>query len=309
MLMLVTVLWNFFLCTGGPVIDALCLTVLSEENVTEEDFGDQRLWCAVGWGGMSLIAGQMIDWFGLPFMFFGFASIQSLNLLVCVGWIKATPSRGNRLNTNNQPSPSFASSFCRLEVGWFFLNLLQYGVAMSLVENFLLVFLLEDFDDTPKVLLGASVTVMCISEVPVFKYVGRLWSRRGVSLASVIAACQAVLALRCVLYTTLPSSQPWLVLLVEPLHGITFAAMWAATVEYGQRLAPPGATARVQALVNGMYEQAAMGLGSLVWGSAMAQPPQGLGFQKCFLIDAACVVVWSAVWQLGHCAISRRRSQ
>jgi len=305
----VTVAWNLLLCTGGPVVDALCLTVLAEQNLTEEDYGDQRLWCAVGWGGMSLVAGQMIDWLGVPFMFVGFAAIQALNLLICVVCVRSKPDHAAAPSAGRPSGLSLGRSLCCPEVAWFFLNLLQYGVAMSLVENFLLVFLLEDFLNTSKVLLGASVAVMCASEVPVFKFTGRLWSRYGVSLASVITFCQGILALRCVLYTLLPPGQPWLVLLVEPLHGITFAAMWTATVEYGQRLAPPGTTAQVQALVNGIYEQAAMGLGSLVWGSAMAEPPRGLGFRGCFLLDAAAVVGWSAVCRLGHWAVSRRGSR
>jgi len=48
-----------------------------------------------------------------------------------------------------------------------------------------------------------------------------------------------------------PHPRPWLVLFVEPLHGLTFAGMWSAAVEYARRLAPQGAEAKMQALVNG----------------------------------------------------------
>merc|ERR1712194_153421 len=96
---------------------------------------------------------------------------------------------------------------------------------MSLVENFLLVFLVQDFAHTPRTLLGASVAVMCLFEVPIFMYIGRLWTTHGISLTTVIVVCQLILVVRCLLHMLVDQLQmPWLVLLVEPLHGVTFAA-------------------------------------------------------------------------------------
>ena len=76
-------------------------------------------------------------------------------------------------------------------------------------------------------------------------------------------------------------------------------AMWSATPEYGQRIAPPGCVARTQALVNGIYYQVAMGIGTAMWGPLVMQPPRGLGFQNCFRLDAASIVIWGIIWQMG----------
>ena len=90
-------------------------------------------------------------------------------------------------------------------------------------------------------------------------------------------------------------------------------AMWSATVEYGQRIAPPGCVARMQALVNGIYCQVAMGIGTAMWGPLVMQPPRGLGFQNCFRLDAASIVIWGIIWQMGlmirHCSKAARRSR
>ena len=51
------------------------------------------------------------------------------------------------------------------------------------------------------------------------------------------------------------SLRPWLVLLVEPLHGLTFAGVWTATVEYARRLAKTGTEAKMQALISGTWPQ------------------------------------------------------
>merc|ERR1712032_240900 len=174
---------------------------------------------------MSLISGQIIDMCGLPFIFIGFAALQAVNIVIVIVWLPPPKRRqeGSEHNGETQSCGSFLKLLSRFDIIWFFINLLQYGLAMSLVENFLLVFLLQDFNNTPKILLGASVAMMCAFEVPVFKYIGSTWSRYRISLTTILIVCQAVLVSRCLLYTLLPASQPWLVLLIEPLHGVTFA--------------------------------------------------------------------------------------
>jgi len=51
-------------------------------------------------------------------------------------------------------------------------------------------------------------------------------------------------------------------LAVEPLHGVTFGAMWAATTSYGGIISPEGLAATVMGLVNATH----FGLGRLVAG-------------------------------------------
>lgn len=309
LVLIVTLVSNFMLSTGGPIVDAMCLTVLAEQNVTDEAYGDQRLWCAVGWGGMALIAGQLIDTLGLRFMFLGFAAIQSVQIFICVTFLPQPKPRQERDDTPEGEAEVAAAAsspgLCSFEVLWFFANLIQYGVSMSLIEGFLFVWLREDFQGTTNLLLGVATLVMCAFEVPVFKYIARLWRGEG-SMTSVLFLCQVMLIARLLLYTLLPSNLPALVLLVEPLHGICFAAMWAATVEYGKRIAPPGAMARFQSLVNGLYYCVSNGLGSALWGW-MAEP-QHLGFNGSFYLDAAFLAVWAVVWHTGV-FLSRRLRQ
>lgn len=316
---------GFFGCCGGPIIDAMTLTVLEEQGEEKENYGDQRLWVAVGWGGMSLVSGQLVDSFGIDFIFYAYGVLQSLNLLVCSIFLPG--SKRSRRAAAASSSVSL-SAFLTFDMCWFLAHAFMYGVACSLVENFLMVFLVQDFDHTPKLLVGGSVAVMCVFEIPVFKYIDRLWKPRTVtptdgdgscaeaqearppccSLTGVFLICQVVLAARCLLYVLLPRSQPWLVLFIEPLHGFTFAAMWTATVEYGNRLAPKEARARMMTLLNGVWFLVAGGLGSLFWGLLIPEPPQGFGFKPTFIFNAIFIVAWCAVWQAGLLVRSRTRS-
>eukprot|EP00927_Polykrikos_kofoidii_P077438 TRINITY_DN74377_c0_g1_i1.p1 TRINITY_DN74377_c0_g1~~TRINITY_DN74377_c0_g1_i1.p1 ORF type:complete len:422 (+),score=62.30 TRINITY_DN74377_c0_g1_i1:129-1394(+) len=294
-LLLVTALWSFLLAPGGPIIDAMSLTVLADRGVTKEGYGDQRLWCAIGWGGMSLITGQFLDTLGFPFMFLGFVAISCLNIGICVIWLPSS----KRQEDSKGALSKVDAIVLNFELVWFFANIVLYGIAMSLHETFFLVFLRTEFVNTTKLLCGASVAMMCLFEIPVFMYAERLWTNDAIGLTTVMVACQLILALRCWLYLTIPHDQPWLVLLVEPLHGLTFGGMWVATVEYGRRIAPRGAVARMQALVNGVFYQVALGIGSLLWGALQLSPPRGIGFRSCFIADMCLIVAWCVVWTSG----------
>merc|ERR1719506_3401017 len=105
---------------------------------------------------------------------------------------------------------------------------------MALVESFLFIFLIRDFDPpASSLLLGSAVAVMCAFELPVFYYVHHIFDRVG--LTRLLSCCHVVFAVRCLAYTALPRDAPALVLVIEPLHGVTFACMWAVSVEYAKR--------------------------------------------------------------------------
>merc|ERR1712087_1067848 len=189
---------------------------------------------------------------------------------------------------------------------WFFINLIIYGMGMCLIENFLFIFLIQEFDNTPNLLLGASTAVMCLFEIPVFKFLGGYLERQPADsewgITMVLFGCQIIVALRCFLYLLIPKNNVWLVLLVEPLHGICFAGMWGATMEYAKRLAGISNVAQMTALVNGVYYQISMGMGSFLWGSLVSTDV--LGFRKSFEADIYGTLIWSVIWQLGLVVIA-----
>mmetsp|Transcript_31125 Transcript_31125/g.46405 ORF Transcript_31125/g.46405 Transcript_31125/m.46405 type:complete len:96 (+) Transcript_31125:3-290(+) len=83
--------------------------------------------------------------------------------------------------------------------------------------------------------------------------------------------------------------------------------MWCSSVEYGKRLALPGAEAKMQALLNGLYYQLAQGWGSFFWGHMTEAPPKGIGFTAAYQCLAAFLVIWSLVWNFGLLLLKHRR--
>lgn len=309
----VVLLGSMFMASRGSVSDSMTLQVVKDYEEFQRDaerrgqtdnspklpsYGQQRLWGAAGWGGASLLGGYLMDAFGVPFMFVsaGILVCTTVAIIACFYPGRLAQREANQSAERENGSMHRAQNFKQFSVLWFFTNLFLYGMCMALVETYLFIFLLRDFDPpASKLLLGSTIAVMCLFEMPVFFYVDRLFAR--FSMTALLSFCHMVFALRCVIYTILPRSCVATVLLTEPLHGVTFALMWSAAVEYGKRIAPQGAEARMQALLNGLYYQLAIGCGSMFWG--VVTESQHLGFRSSYLTAAVFIVLWSCIWNLG----------
>lgn len=187
---------------------------------------------------------------------------------------------------------------------WFFANLIMYGVGMAMVETFLFVYLERSFEPpATKFLLGLTVAVMCLFELPVFTYFDRALDY--LREQDILNCCHLFFALRCLLYISIPRGHVWLVLLVEPLHGITFAAMWCAAVRYASNNAPKGLETTMQALCNGLYQQLGFSIGSIFWGRTIEQR----GFDFSYIMAAVTILSWGAIWKLGWMWYGKRHPE
>jgi PPP family 3-phenylpropionic acid transporter len=124
---------------------------------------------------------------------------------------------------------------------------------MAITSSFL--FLYMNDLGASKTLMGLSLTFATISELPILFYSNRLlnrWGARGLMLVALMAYVVRALA-----YTVI--SEPWMFLVVQLLHGLTFSAMWVAGVSYADSMAPDGFGATAQGLFSGVL----LGLGGI----------------------------------------------
>ena len=61
-------------------------------------------------------------------------------------------------------------------------------------------------------------------------------------------------------------TEPWQVLVISLLHGLTFSAMWAAGVAYADEIAPSGLGATAQGVFNGTDLGLGTALGAFIGG-------------------------------------------
>ncbi|CAB1096853.1 unnamed protein product [Ectocarpus sp. CCAP 1310/34] len=114
----------------------------------------------------------------------------------------------------------------------FFTAVVLSGMGRGVIDTFLFI-RLEELGGS-RVLCGLARLIMCMAEVPFFYLSGPLIRRAGAR--GVIALAQLAYLTRFVYYSVL--REPWWVLPSEVLHGLTFAAMWAATTDYAHQIAP-----------------------------------------------------------------------
>src|SRR5690606_6939379 len=130
---------------------------------------------------------------------------------------------------------------------------------------------------------GLSLVAATVSEIPVFFFSAPLLRKVGARglLLMALAAC----VVRLLAYTLLPPV--WLVLPINLLHGLTFAALWVAGVSYANEVAPKGLGATAQGLFTGMT----MGLGSAGGALLGGTLYDSLGPAAMYRAAACCVLV------------------
>ena len=103
------------------------------------------------------------------------------------------------------------------------------GSGFGFVMSFLFVFIVRGLGGAAT-LCGLALFVECAVEVPVMRAADGLLARHGSKTLVVVVLL--LYAARCAGYALLTyfPGRPWLVLLVEPLHGITFALFYTAGV-------------------------------------------------------------------------------
>jgi len=102
--------------------------------------------------------------------------------------------------------------------------------------------------------MGFALTFSTISEVPALFFSNRLLHRFGTRGMLIIA--MTTIGLRLICYSL--ATQAWVVLLIQLSHGLTYAAIYTAGVNYADQVAPPGMKATTQ----GMFSGTLMGFGS-----------------------------------------------
>lgn len=240
----------------APLIDSSVVALLGEDRA---EYGRVRLWGSVGWGLSALFIGPILERAGLSWAFYGFLFL--MGGVFIVGW------RVPLMQSRSQST--YFSGLRRLLADNRYLLLLLvalvYGMSLALMLNYL--FLYMKSMGASETLMGFSLTVATLSEIPFLFLAGRFIRRFGVN--RIVAASVALMAARVFAFSWMPA--PWWVIVINLFHGPTFALFWAAGVAESNRVAPPGLDATAQ----GALTAAMFGL-----GSALGNFLGGIGYEQ-----------------------------
>lgn len=269
--------YAFFNSTVIPLVDNSVLAMLGTRR---SEYGKLRLWGAVGWGISAPLAGWLAGRFGAAAPFGVYIALMSLTLLFASQMNISPGALGG----------SYWKDFGRLlrdRRWWFFLlAIFLAGVSASTVNNYLFLFMAEL--NSPSTLMGLALSMATVSEVPALFFSS--WLVRRLGARGVLVMALGAYIVRLLLYSI--ASAPWQILLIQLLHGLTFAAVWAAGVSYAHDLAPNGLGATAQ----GLFNATLMGLGGISGSLAGGLLLERFGGAWMYRIVALVVLLGAVVF-------------
>lgn len=175
---------------------------------------------------------------------------------------------------------------------------LVYGITLGVLLSYQFLYLEEL--GASRTVMALSLTMMTVSEIPIWLLGGFLLHRFGAS--RMIAMALVVGTVRYLAMGAIVA--PWLVLPISLLQGPSFAVLWLAGVADADAVAPPGLGATAQGLFQGMV----MGLGSALGGFLGGPASEFIGYAGLFSAMGWLCLVMLAVFVAARMVPRRRRS-
>ncbi len=244
---LVISLYAFFVSPISSLADSAVMSLLGERR---DQYGRIRLWGTLGFGAVAPLAGELIGRYGLQWTFWGYAILMLAGLLIAIP-IPFRQSRSGESFLGGMRS-LFTNRLWMLFLVMVFIG----GVGMATINNYLFVYMASL--GASKSLMGLALMVASASEISALFFGNQFLRRFGAHGLLIIAMTTVGLRLICYSLTTLP----WVVLLIQLLHGLTYAAILIVGVSYADQIAPPGMKATTQ----GMFGGTLMGFGAAAGG-------------------------------------------
>ena len=269
-------LFAFSVAPVMPLVDHAVLEALGDDA---HQYGRHRVWGAYGWGLSAPVVGWVTDRLGLSWMFYVYAAVMLVALLVAFRAPVGSAASGHRFGAG-------LATMLR-DVRWlvFLFTVFVGGIGLSLSLNFLPLYMREIGADLT--LVGLSITAATLSELPILAFGGALLVYLGPRRMLILSLL--AYALRMALYPLI--AVPEWILPVQLLHGPTFAVMWIAGVAYAKHLAPRGVGAAAQGLFTGVT----MGLGGFAGGLFGGATYDWLGPGWMFGLAAALMLISAAL--------------
>ncbi|XP_055373689.1 major facilitator superfamily domain-containing protein 6-like [Condylostylus longicornis] len=250
--------------------DTICFDLLGEDSHL---YGRQKMFDSVGSGISSVVTGIIIDVVSGQSLFKNYTIVYFL----CLVSISLNMISSIRLNFTQSKKvkniiKDVGKLFESIKVVTYFCWCCFAGIFSAAIGNFLFWHLEELSDEITqnecggnyiKTIEGLSMfTQTCIGEIPVFFWSGYLLKKFGhVNCMHIIFG--AFIA-RFFYYSLLLN--PWWVLPIELLNGITYGLLLATMASYANYIALPGMEATIQGLVGALFQGVGVSTGTFVAG-------------------------------------------
>ncbi|KQS43807.1 major facilitator superfamily domain-containing protein 6-A isoform X1 [Drosophila erecta] len=247
--------------------DAICFGILGDRHHL---YGKQRLCGSLGWGVFALLAGLLVDHMSLGEVNKNYTAVFWMALLIMGFDVFASSKlRHTPTHLSSNILKDVGQMFLSVRCVVFFLWCVAIGLGTALIWNFLFIYLeeldkaFEGCDSSIKTLEGLVMGIQCFGgELPFFFLSG--WILKKIGHVNAMSLVLFGFGVRFILYSMLQN--PWYILPVELMNGVTFGLFYATMASYASIVAPPGTDATMQSLVGAIFEGVGVSMGSLIGG-------------------------------------------
>lgn len=206
----------------GVLIDSMAVLKV---NTLKTNYGNVRLWSSIGFAGIALLAGPLLE----------FTGINNLNLIywsfLIIIMIIILPIQEQRESTKAVELKDIVMLFKNKEFAWFLGMLFILSIPNGLNSMFSIHMKKLGAGEQ---LIGFSTTILAASEVPVFYFLGKhLEKYKEIPLLSIVS----------ILYTlrwtiTALISSPLILMFLQVSQSVTFAPLWLIALKAVVRMVP-----------------------------------------------------------------------
>lgn len=273
---LLILLFNICFSPVSSLGDSATMSMLGDQRAM---YGRVRLGGTIGWGLFAQLAGFLLASYGLRVLFYSFAAISLINLLVVqkltFGKQEEQTSTGGNVWTLLRSRR------------WviFLLSAFFGGLGSISVAQYLSPYLAELGANGKQI--GFAIAIATFTELPAFFFVDRLVKRftpYGLFLMALV-----LIGIRSLLFGIVNTLS--LAILVQAVGGMFFPAMWSGGVAYADEHAPAGLKSTVQ----GIFGAASFGVGSAVGGIVCGQLLTSIGGRGMYLVLGIVILVGLAL--------------
>ncbi|MDH6305442.1 PPP family 3-phenylpropionic acid transporter [Parabacteroides sp. PF5-5] len=275
-----TLLCSLFYVAIQPLLDTLVLDHIDREK-SSLTYGNLRFWGALGASIGSQSSSLISTWYSSNTIFI----TAALFLLCCIPF-------AFRLKENKASHNSMKMDFKDLKsiigdkiVLIFLLIIILISIAQTSIWYYLTVYM-KDIGASDY-MAGTAITIDGLVELPF--YILAAYFFRKIGLRKTILFTFIITAIRLFIYAL--NDVPAVVLVTECTHGISWALMWVAIVEYTNYLVKAEWRATGQALIWAAYYGAGQIIGN-IWTGVLYEH---ISMQSIYAINGVVVLLLSAL--------------
>jgi MFS transporter, PPP family, 3-phenylpropionic acid transporter len=264
--LLTVIVLFFFFSPVASLSDSATIAMLGADKAM---YGRVRIGGTIGWGLFALIAGSMINSYGLKLAFWGFAFFSLINLFVAQKLVYDDSTVHESLNGGGV---QFFLTSRRWQL--FLVSSFLGGLGASSVASFLAPYMTGLGATESQV--GFAIMIATLTELPIFFFGNRLLKRFAAQNLFLFALLMmGIRSLFYALVKTIPA-----VYIVQAFGGMIFPAMWLAGVAYADEHAPAGLKSTAQGLFGAM----SFGFGAAVGGFLGGLLLESVGGRGMYLV-------------------------